>query len=346
VSAGTAAAVLSRQTHPANVALVNVAVDTFNNLVGRQQSDGSWDESPVETGFLAVELGTSYLELKDLLSPGTRQAWANAMSGAANYIVSSDSLLWYINGNVNLRQAEVMWLTWQITGEQQYENDYEAEWNFTMSPPQARWPGFGLRLTRVGLRPDGGDSAGYLAESGGGAPGFDPEYTMTQLDTATGMWILSHDPRWLRLMNLFFNQLRSRISSDFWLNATGGSRHSTVIPFYSAGPIVLYASGDRPDLARFVTGDLRAQQSWWANTSMSRNVNSYRGLSGWLSLMVLTVQKPNGLVPAAGINGTVASRLEHQQGSAARARRHAGRDRSRRRHRRARHRVHRRVGLA
>ena len=198
---------------------------------------------------------------------------------------------------MNLRNAEIMWLAWKITGDPKYAADFNFEWAFTMHPPQARWPGYGLRQTRAPNKPDGSDGAGYLAESGGGAPGFDAEYTMTQLDTATAMWVLSHDQRWLRLMNLFFNQLRPRISSSFMLDALGGARHNHLTPFYSAGLAVLYFSGRRRDLARLVPGDLAMLAVQFGNPGNYSSVNFYRGLSGWLGMIVLSRQHPNGFFP-------------------------------------------------
>jgi hypothetical protein len=297
-AAGTAAAVLARQTTPADAPLLRVATSTFDNAINKHQTaDGSWDENAIDTGFFAVELGTSYLELRDLLPARTRSLWVKAMRRAADYIIDQHELTWYINGNINLRQAGVMWMTWKITGDAQYEADFKSEWAFTMDPPHARWPGFGLHLTRVPARADGSDGAGYLAESGGRRPGFDPEYTMTQLDTATNMWVVSRDPRWLRLMNLFFNRLRARIkTSTFMLNATGGTRKSLVLPFYSGGLAVLYASGDRPDLAGLVPRDLAHLEALYLDPSNFDSANFYRGLSGWLSMIVLAHQRPQGLL--------------------------------------------------
>jgi hypothetical protein len=302
-AAATAAGELSRQTTPPNDTLLNVAKQTFTNAIeAHQTADGSWDENAIDTGFFAVELGNSYFELRDLLDPATAARWANSFRRAVDYIINQGELTWYINGNDNLRQAGLAWMAWKITGNPKYQTDFVNEWNFTLDPPQPRWSGFGLHLTRVPTRSDGADGAGYLAEADqqdGGSPGFDPEYTMTQLDTATQMWVMSHDARWLRLMNLFFNQLRPRINSSFILDATGGSRHSLLIPFYSGGLAVLYHSGDRPDLAGLIPSDLASLESQYTNTGNFTSQNMYRGLSGWLGMIILDYQHPGGLANAA-----------------------------------------------
>jgi hypothetical protein len=295
-AAATAAAVLARERTPADSRLLSVARQTLDREIrSYQRRDGSWDGTGIVTGFVAVELGTTYLELRDVLGRATRARWVRAIRRAADFIIASKNLTWYTNGNVNLRNAAVMWLAWRITGDPAYAADYEREWQFALHPPQGRWPGFGLHLTRAPRRADGADGAGFLAESGGGVPGFDPEYTMTQLDGATSMWVLSHDRRWLWLMNVLFNQLRPRIDRSFMLDGRGGSRHNHRIPFYSAGLAVLYYSGDRPDLGRLVPRDLARLCAEYRNTGNYTSQNFYRGLSGWLSMIVLTRQHPDGV---------------------------------------------------
>ena len=295
-AAATAAAVISRETRVPDPALVKVAKDTIDGEINQyQRVDGSWDGTGIVTGFVAPEIAMSYLELRDVLDSATAARWVAAVRRAADFIVQSKNLTWYTNGNVNLRNAEVMWLAWKLTGDITYQQYYEQEWAFTMAPPQTRWPGFGLHLTTAPSKLDGSDGAGYLAEAGAGAPGFDAEYTMTQLDTATAMWVLSHDSRWLRLTNLLFNQIRPRIDQSFTLDASGGTRFSGKIPFYSGGLAVLYHSGDRPDLQPLLAGDLSRLLSEFRNTGNYSSVNFYRGLSGWLGMIVLDRQWPGGM---------------------------------------------------
>lgn len=323
-SAATAAAVLSRQTRPADPVLLNVAEATYKAAIAQhQEPDGSFDENAIETEFFTVDLAETYFELRDILPAVTRRAWAQAIVNAVNFIIKQKDLTWYANGNIQLRVTALMWMAWQITGHATYETDYVNSWNFTMNPPQARWPGYGINITRPPTKSDDSDGAGYLAESNqSDAPGFDPEYTMTQLDMATGMWTLTHDRRWLQLMNLFFNQLRSRINpTTFYLDGNGGTRESVVLPFFSGGLAVLYASGDRPDLASLVPGDLALLEHEFSYTPDFLSSNFYRGLSGWLGMIIANHQHPDG-VAAATLAETQGARSKPKSQAPVRKRRH------------------------
>jgi hypothetical protein len=94
--------------------------------------------------------------------------------------------------------------------------------------------------------------------------------------------------------------------TTFMLNATGGSRFSGVIPFYSGGMAVLYDSGDRPDLASLIAPDLAQLEQLYTTPSNFVSANFYRGLSGWLGSIIADDQHPDGLVAdATGVPPTV-----------------------------------------
>ena len=63
-----------------------------------------------------------------------------------------------------------------------------------------------------------------VTESGGGAPGFDPEYSLLQLDDASRLYVESGDRRALRLANLLVNALLPRVDADWALDTSGGTR--------------------------------------------------------------------------------------------------------------------------
>ena len=200
----TAAAVLYDETRAPWLAKVSVA--TIDRAIGSyRQPDGSFGGAgtgnDIETMMFASELGRSYLALGRALTQSTRANWRRAMRGAADYLIRNGNLAWYTNGNVVLGNAEVMALTYRVTGEARYHRAYLKAFTFAIAPPQARWAGHGLHLTRTPTRTDGADGAGYLTEAGshGSPPGFDPEYTALQLDIASRIYLLTRDTRSLRL---------------------------------------------------------------------------------------------------------------------------------------------------
>jgi hypothetical protein len=273
-----------------------LAIETIDQAIRTHQSPSGKFTDGVTTGFFAVELGLTYLELKPYLDPSTRARWEKSIQRVADWLLSSGQMTFYVNGNVNLRQTEVMWLAWAATGEQRFKTAYEREWHFTIKPPAPRWSAFGLRISRRPLRADGADGAGYLTESTTGThPGYDPSYTMAQLDTATELYVLTRDRRYLRLMNLFFNQDYPKINSQFVLDARSGSRKNDMIPFLSPGPAVLVSSGHRPGLSSFWQGQVSEMQRDYVNQIHYNSVNYFKGTSAWLSIPALAIEWPHGM---------------------------------------------------
>ncbi len=301
-SAAVGAATLSQQPS-GDPQLRQVAIDTFNEAISQHQlpsgafDDGSGAADGLGTGFFTVDLGVAYLELRNTLDAQTRAKWSAAIGAAADYLINSGNTTWYVNGNVNLRQTEVMWLAWVATQQPRFLTAYDSEWSFTISPSQTRWPGFGLQLTKTPTRADGSDGAGYLAESGGGAPGFDPSYTDAQLDTATDLYVLTHDPKYLWLMNLLFNQIRPLIDSTWTLDALNGTRKNDLEPFLDPAPSVLVDSDDRPDVAPGLAAQMTRLQQEYVGAESFTNVNYYKGFESWISTPLLNLQWPQGMAP-------------------------------------------------
>src|SRR6202035_421852 len=108
----------------------------------------------------------------------TRRRWANSLRRAGDWI--EGQLGYYVNGNLNLDETLAMYLVYRATGDPAFNAAYNRSFTFTLHPPQNLWPGFGLHVITSPNRPDDADGAGYLAEKGTGAPGFDPHYTIVQ----------------------------------------------------------------------------------------------------------------------------------------------------------------------
>ena len=296
----TAAAVLSVQ-RDGDVGLRNIAIRTWTHAIRTYlrpsgeivHGNGS---NGVGTGFFAVQLGITYLVLKPHLPAATRGLWAAAMTAMAKFLIDSGALTFYINGNVNLRQTEVMWLAWAISGQRRFYDDYLREYAFALTPTRPRWARYGLRIVARRRAAAGADEAGYLTESSGDNPGFDPSYTLLQLDTATQLYVLTHDPRYVRLMNAELNQLRPLVNADYVLDARGGSRQSNTIAFLTAAPFVLLISGVRPDLSQYWVGQLTAIHQQFVAAEGFANAGFYNGMSNWLGTAMLAVQYPAGIL--------------------------------------------------
>ena len=242
------------------------AVQTFNTLIEEhQQPNGSFTavagtanpQSPdIDTMFFVTNLGMALWALRSQLSAEQASYWSDAITGGANYLIASGNLTWYTNGNIVIGNALAMELAYCASGESQYQTDYEAALSFAIAPPQSRWPGFGLIYTTVPTQANGSDGAAYFAESGGGAPGFDADYTQLQLDQLCRLYLVTDSPEILRLIQLLFNQEWPLVNTSNWtLNASGGTRHPQsdfYVGFTTPALELLAVFGGRTDLSGYV----------------------------------------------------------------------------------------------
>jgi hypothetical protein len=297
VGPGTAAAVLARSGIGDVHWFRSLAISTFDRaLRDHHLANGSYRSKVVDTDtmFFTLELGNAYLELDNSLGSARRKRWRNAITGAADYLIRNGNLTWYTNGNINLGNTAVFYLAWRVSGRPSYLDAYNRSWTFTLDPPQQRWAGFGLHLTRVPTRADGADGAGYLAESGGGTPGFDPEYSMLQLDVASRLYVESGDPRALRLINLLVNQLLPRVDSSWALDTSDGTRRPQAgrkVPFITSALTVLADLGGRSALAPQAHSQFSRINREFRGALTYSGRNMYRGL-GNEAAVVLEAASP------------------------------------------------------
>jgi hypothetical protein len=235
-----------------------------------------------------VELGNTYLELKPWLGAVTGTKWLRALTGIADFLIANGNLAWYTNGNVNLGNAELFYLAWRASGDPVYWAAYNQAWSFALHPPQVRWPGFGLHLISGGA--PGGYQAGYLAESGGGAPGFDPDYTQFQLDILSRLYVLSGDPRVLSVANMLIGALLPRVNTATWtLDTSGGTRHpqqGRLVPFTTPGLAVLGWLGARRELAAMFASQLSAIEHYYLGALTYSSPDMYRGLGTQVAVIL------------------------------------------------------------
>ena len=241
--------------------LHKIAVETFDRaLKDHQKPDGDFADLTGHRVFFTIDFVNTYLLLKDTLDADTRQRWLAAMAIQVQFLMQHGELPnpalgnnwkgtdgWYVNGNVELCQAEWLYLVWKATGEQKYKDLYERQWKKTVRP-SPRWKGYGVFYFKQPTRSDGADGSAFLAEANV-VPGFDPEYGTLQLSAAARLYMKSRDPRALRLTNLLLNSLLPSLNKDTMvLDATYGSRHSTYPLFQVCAPEVLAWLGGRSDL--------------------------------------------------------------------------------------------------
>jgi hypothetical protein len=287
---------------------IPVVVASFDRAIRDHHApDGSFAGDAIDTAFFVPELGTALIALGPRLSADTRHRWSNAIVRGAEYLIRSGNTTWYVNGNINLAYTEVLYLAWRISHQQRFAVAYEASWTFLTDPPKPRWAGYGLiikrspkrfaRTVEAGRLTKSNAEFGYLAESNGGPPGFDPEYTQLQLDAAASLFVLTHDPRALRLMNLLMNAELPRVNSTFVLNATDGSRHSLYTPFLTSALALLVRYG-RPDLAPLVPAQTAQMISSYKTFMVYTHRNFYFGLSRWLAPLLLDASDVEVVSPA------------------------------------------------
>lgn len=261
------------------------------------------EQSPeICSKFFGCELGSALLDLGADAPATVREHWRGVLTGFVEFLLRNGNLTdgtpghrnWYTNGNIELGEAELLWLTFKATGEPRYRDLFELQLAFTLDPPQARWPGFGLRYSRTPQRPDGADGAGYLAELGSGpAPGYDGSYTGVQLDIACRLYLHSRDPRVLRLVHLLLNQLLDHrdptAKPESWiLDLTGGSRRNYKAPLLSPGLAVAAWLGGRDDLAPLVASQWAVVEGQYRAMAFGNwnSPNLYRGLGNEVAVLL------------------------------------------------------------
>jgi hypothetical protein len=287
--------------------LHQLAVDTFEHLIRDNQApDGEIKNPGSHAWFVMSDFANTYLLLKESLDRPTRTRWLGAMKKEVEWFKRNGDIPnpdltgwlattwkasdgWYINGNVNLYQAETLYSIYLATGEPQYKRLFELEWRHTLSPSQKRWKGFGLFYLKMPTRRDGSNGAGFVTEKGEGDPGFDIYYTTLQLSVLGRLYVKSHDLRVLRVMNLLVNaELPHFDAQTLILNGTYGSRHHDIGLFCNVAPPVLAWLGGRTDFPSAMP-DLyhkAIKPEYLRNAPMKLgNPGMYRGLGDLATLL-------------------------------------------------------------
>ncbi len=182
---------------------------------------------------------------------------------------------WYINGNRELGILEALWCAWYLDPTSTRRTNYETQRAWVASPSAGSWqPGgsasgllFGLVTQVAPSQADGSDGKAWFRESHGGVKGFwnnggqvegdseketinvdgfTKEYTATQMERSTNLFLLSGEQIYARWSNMLLNK-----DMDFLDTTTGsvegsyGSRHPADFTWQQATPLVNTWRGQR-----------------------------------------------------------------------------------------------------
>ncbi len=270
------------------------AMDTFDRAIkDHRNADGSFGKKDVpESLFFLVELSSACLRMDAGLDAGRKSAWQEALAKGIGQLVETGNLYndktkrnWYANGNLELDETTLLFYAFKVTHDERYREMFERQLAFTLYPDRPRWRNFGLYYGSEPARPDGVDGSGYLAENASGRPGYDGDYTHFQSSIAAKLFLASEDPRILRLVNLFLNQMMPHVDRETWIfDATAGSRHSTMLPLTTPAYVVSAFECNRKKLLAEIDEQVsmtlahyrKAAKEGWLHPGM------YRGLNGEL----------------------------------------------------------------
>ena len=292
----TAAATLYVLTGASNGTLLAEAEETINTAIADDQNaDGSFNppntSANVENSiWFGDELGTTLRLLRPYLNATTLASWQAALSADANYLINSGNTIWYINGNLNLAETELLWLTWQATGNPTYETDYNNSWTFIMNPSQTKFPGAGWVTVQAPTQADGSDGQGYFAETGAGGTGWDPYYATLQLDVAARLYLLSGDPRALRVANMIMNLESPLVDTSNWMiNTSNGTRHTgtNTSELITSAYAVLGFEGGRNDLVADILPQIEQEEQWYTEPGQADDAGFRRAFGNSVAVVAL-----------------------------------------------------------
>ena len=222
------------------------AISTVDQAIATHQlSDGDFDDgtpssgsSGVNGGFWAEAEGGIALMMAPYASAAEQANWITSMENYSDYLWTTQLdpntyAAWYTNGNVVLRETVILLETYLLSRDSTYYTEYTTAKEFLNTPGAltSRWTSEGWMT--------GGGGTGWFTESTTSVPdepitcannvtpcdGFDPNYTMVQLDDLIVAYELSNDPTWLSEIEAEYAKLEPLItSSNTSLNASDGSR--------------------------------------------------------------------------------------------------------------------------
>jgi hypothetical protein len=174
----TAAAMLVRYGDvPTSSWLLEVIKAIHKGAIAQQSPAGDYDTNLYGTPgqFYPVELAQTIALLGDKLDIETRAGWVKSLLSYMNNNYLATYFPYYANGNIELQNLLLVWLTGYITGDERWQTQYERQYQLLVDPAvtQAAYPtqdvnaaGNGLVYSRKPTDRTGQNGAGYFVESG------------------------------------------------------------------------------------------------------------------------------------------------------------------------------------
>jgi hypothetical protein len=189
-----------------------MATDILNTAIAtHQQPSGYFDAGTPTSGSGGVDAGMwveaegyAALLLRNSVSAQQLKQWEQSMASFVGYMKTNKNLTFYPNGNIVLRQTVILLETYklaELVGDPNaatYLQEYQAEKQFLVDPSASfpgenppYWDNYGKHTTSNGgfyyTESETSEYSVALTCANGMSPceGFDPEYTMLQMDDTT-----------------------------------------------------------------------------------------------------------------------------------------------------------------
>ncbi len=170
----TTCAILSRYgSAPPTSWLTRAAVEIIDGGIAQmQQSNGYYGTDGTPGQFFPIELAQTMLLLGDNLDPSTHDAWLASLLKYMNSYFLGSYFPYYANGNIELQNLLLVWLTSRLTGDPKWSSLYQKQYDWLVDPSSIAVPsshnnavGMGLVTTVAPQAADWSDGVGYLTES-------------------------------------------------------------------------------------------------------------------------------------------------------------------------------------
>lgn len=272
----------------------------LGRIVDEQQPNGVMGVDGTPNGhFLLPELAQGILWAGPDTPPEQLLRWRTALVRGATVLrhgvpgaAGAESTYW-TNGNVEVLEATVYYLTWLVTANPVWRDAYDHQVQFIFTPGGSA-AGQGMVTVQPPADPDGDwrDARIYITENSG----YSPDYAQLQATFLARLYRWSRDVRVLRLLHGVLGQMLHTLDLATMrydgggtrrVSGAGGTARTPTVPLHTPAVPLLVWAGLRPDLEPLVVPAyelvLRAAFPPAAAGLTEWHIRSYSDvLAGWL----------------------------------------------------------------